>query len=109
MRREMVWARKNRNREGLAPGEGQGRDTGGHWFTGAIACVFRKGHGREFLPSGASDSNSGTDADLSFHGQCHVLAANNASCCQARGGTALHLCEEPHQPPRDPGTNHHPP
>ena len=34
--------------------------------------------------------------------------ANDANCRWAMGGTIYHLCEEPHQPPRDLGTNPHP-
>lgn len=43
MRREMVRARTNRNRKGLAYSKGLGSDIRGHFCTGTMVCVFGKG------------------------------------------------------------------
>ena len=40
MRREMVWARENRNRKGLAHSKGWGSDIWGHFCTGIMVHVF---------------------------------------------------------------------
>lgn len=42
-----------------------------------------------------------------FMASAMFLQPTMPAVVQAREGTALHLCEEPHQPPRDLGTNHH--
>lgn len=43
MRREMVWARENRNRKGLAHSKGWGSDIPGRFFTGVMVCIFGEG------------------------------------------------------------------
>lgn len=87
MRREMVWARKNRNREGLAHGEGQGSDTGGHHCAGTMVCVFRKGQGRELLPSWASDLTQ--ELMVTFHFMASAMFLQPTMPAVARLGEAL--------------------
>lgn len=47
-----------------------------------------------------SDLLSGTDGDLSFSWPVPCSCSQQCQLLPGQEGTALHLCEEPHQPPR---------
>lgn len=88
MRREMMWAGENRNREGLAHSKGMGSDVQGHFCLGTWCaslekasklCLFSLEPGVLMWVLTVT-FHFGRDANAVFS------IANDANCHRARGG-----------------------
>lgn len=101
MRREMMWAGENRNREGLAHSEGMGSDVQGHLCLGTWCASLEKASKLSWFyhePGVLMWVLIVTFILAEVPMLCSL--ANDANCHRARGGPVLYLHEEPHQTPK---------